>query len=152
MVARGCLGEYFSLTDENENAAASQGEALPPPTSQGIPPGARRIAALAGLLMIPTLVGGFQLSGIAGVVGVAAGGLLALANFWIVARIVVKLTSGEEVAPAILIGRLFAKFIGLGAAVGVLVMVVEVDPIGLVLGLSVVVAAVIAASVLSWVI
>jgi hypothetical protein len=102
--------------------------------------------------MIPTLVGGFQLSGIAGVVGVAAGGLLALANFWIVARIVVKLTSGEEVAPAILIGRLFAKFIGLGAAVGVLVMVVEVDPIGLVLGLSVVVAAVIAASVLSWVI
>ncbi len=137
--------------DEHENAAARPGEALPPPTSQGIPPGARRIAALAGLLLVPTIVGGFQLSGVPGAVGVVAGGLLALANFWVLARIVVKLTSGEEVPPAILIGRLFAKFAGLAAVLGVLVLVVEVDPIGLLLGLSVVVAAVIAASVLSWV-
>jgi len=101
--------------------------------------------------MIPTIVGGFQLSGVPGATGVAAGGLLALANFWVLARIVVKLTSGEEVAPAILIGRLFAKFVGLAAVLGVLVLVVEIDPIGLLLGLSVVVVAVIAASVMSWV-
>jgi hypothetical protein len=101
--------------------------------------------------MLPAIVGGHQLSGIDGAIGVAVGGVIALANFWVLARIVVKLTSGEDVPPALLIGRLFAKFTGIGVVLGVLILVVEVDPLGLLLGLSVVVAAVIAASVMSWV-
>ncbi len=137
--------------DEHETAAERPGEAFPPPTSKGIPPGARRIVALAGLLLIPTTVGGWQMSGAPGAAGVVVGGLIALANFWVLARIVVNMTSGEEVPPAVLLGRLFAKFVGLGVGLGVLILVVEVDAIGLLLGLSVVVAAVVAASVLSWV-
>ena len=102
--------------------------------------------------MIPAVVGGHQLSGLDGAIGVFVGGVLALVNFWVLARIVVKLTSGEEVAPAIMIGRLFAKFAGIGAVLGVLILTVEVDPLGLLIGLSVVVVAIIASSVLSWVV
>lgn len=139
------------MTEEHDTAVDRPGEALPPPVSEGIPPGARRIAALAGLLLVPTIVLGHQLGGMEGATGVTIGGLLALANFWVLARIVVKLTSGEEVAPATLVGRLMVKFGGLGVALAVLVMVLEVDPLGLLLGLSVLIVAIVVAQLLSWV-
>ena len=61
------------------------------------------------------------------------------------------MTAGEDVPPAILVGRLFAKFTGLGLLLGVLVLVVEVDPMGLLIGLSVIVLAVMASTLMSWV-
>jgi len=117
------------------------GQTLPPPVSRGIPQGARRIAILAAVLLAIAIAGSWLTLGPASAVGAAAGGLLALANFWLLSRLVVRVTSGDDVHWAPLLGRLLFKLALLGFALWVMLVPLGLDFLGVVAGLSVVVAA-----------
>jgi hypothetical protein len=117
-------------------------QALPLPTTEGITAGARRLLFLSGLLLVPASVGAWFVGGLPTVVGVALGGGIALVNFWLLARLVVKSTSGVQTSAGSLVARLTVKFglVGLLLALGVLAF--GIDGFGLLLGLSVTFAAV----------
>lgn len=117
------------------------GQALPPPVTRGIPLGARRIGMLAGLLLAIAVAGSWLALGPASALGAAAGGTLALANFWMLSRLVVKVTSGEDVHWGPLLGRLLFKLALLGVALWLILVPLALDFLGVVAGLSVVVAA-----------
>ena len=107
---------------------------------------------MAALLVVPTTVGAFTLWGGESAVGVLAGGAIALVNFWLLARLVVKTTTGEDMEAGALIGNLFLKLGLLGLSVGIALLVFEVDGIGFVLGVSVIFVSVIVVTVAEWVV
>ena len=115
------------------------GEGLPEPVTRGIPRGGRTVLILAALLLVPTAVGGGTLGSPKVAVGVLCGGLLALGNFWLLARMVVQLTTGDDKRVAPLLSRLLTKLAILGACLYALVVWAELDVVGLLLGLSVVI-------------
>ena len=117
-------------------------ERLPPPTVDGIPVGARRLSFLAALLLLPMAVAGALFGGSATLLAVAVGGALALANFWLLSRLVVVSTGGVQRSASALLVRLMAKFGFLGLVLGTAVLGLGLDPFGLLLGLSVVFLAV----------
>jgi len=77
--------------------------------------------------------------GIEVAVGALLGGALALGNFWLLGRTVVQLTSGEELAVAPLLVRLFSKLAVLGVCLFALIVLAKVHVGGLLIGLSVVI-------------
>lgn len=79
--------------------------------------------------------------------GVLGGGVLGLVNFWLLARIVVK-TTGDEMSAGALAGRLFAKFAILGGVLGLLILFLRLDPVGLLLGLGVIFPAILLGSLM----
>ncbi|MEE2827828.1 MAG: ATP synthase subunit I [Myxococcota bacterium] len=115
------------------------GEGLPEPVRKGIPRGGRSVLILAALLLIPTAVGAGTLGSPKVAVAVLCGGLLALGNFWLLARMVVQLTTGDDKRVSPLLVRILTKLAILGAWLYVLIVGAELDVVGLLLGLSVVI-------------
>jgi hypothetical protein len=139
-----------SLESRDGNEPDRRGEKLPPPITEGIPREARRVALLAALLILPTAVAGFTLGGVPRCAGVVAGGSVAVVNFWLLARIVVKTTAGPEGGVGAVMGRLAVKFGLLAGSLALLVAGLRLDAVGVLLGLSVVFAGVILSQVVEW--
>ncbi len=116
----------------------SSGDFLPAPTTRGIPAGARRVVLLAALLALPTTAGVALSIGTSMAVGVLAGALLALGNFWVLSRLVVKATAETDVHWGTLTARLLLKFSVLGFALFLLIVLLAVDVLGIAIGLSLV--------------
>ena len=126
------------------------GEKLPPPVSKGIPREARQVAVFAALLLLPAAVAGHSLGGLERGVGVLAGGAVAIANFWLLARIVVKTTAAQEGGVGGVLGRLAVKFGLLAGSLALLVLGLQADAIGVLMGLSVIFAGVLLSQVVDW--
>ena len=118
---------------------SATGEALPRPVSGGLTRGTRNVLILAGLLLIPTAVGCGMLQGLNSAIAAVVGGALGLGNFWLLGRVIVQVTAGDELAAGPLLARLLTKLVVLGAILYMLIAYVEIDGIGLVAGLSVVI-------------
>jgi len=134
------------LETRNGTLPESNGEALPPPVSRGLPHGARRIAFLALLLLVPATVGGFLLGGSSVGLGALAGGVIAIGNFVLLSVFVVKTTSGAETSMGTMMVGLLMKLAGVGVSLGAVVLLIRWDPLGVLLGISVIFPAVILAS------
>lgn len=115
----------------------TSGEKLPPPVSRGIPRGARRVVILSALLLIPGFAAAWLIIGAATALGLVAGGLLSIANLWILSRLVVKSTALHDVHWTALTGQLLFKFALIGACLWALVVPLSIDIFGLLVGLSV---------------
>jgi len=118
---------------------------FPAPMGRGIPGGARRILLIATSLLLPMLLASYLYSGVPMALGVFGGGVLALINFWLLARIVVKTTGGEMQGSA-LFGRLFVKYLILAASLGVVILLLRLDSLGLILGVGVIFPAILLGS------
>ncbi len=117
-------------------------QALPRPVTEGIPVGARRIGFLALLLVVPAALAGAAVGGLWGAGSVVVGGLISLLNFWVLSRLVVMTTSPDDLSTGKLVFQLMSKLGVLGLLIGGAVFGLGLDPVGLVLGLGVTVAAV----------
>jgi hypothetical protein len=114
---------------------------LPSPTPEGIPLGARRIGILAALLLGVATAGAWSTLGFDAAVGAAAGGTLALGNFWLLARFVVSVTADEEVFWGVVLTRLMVKLALVAVCLWVILIPLALNFVGVVIGLSVIVAA-----------
>jgi hypothetical protein len=76
------------------------------------------------------------------------GGALGLGNFWLLGRLVVQVTSGDELAVGPLLGRLLSKLAVLGICLYALIAWADIHGLGLVAGLSVVVVSTMLSQVL----
>jgi len=136
------------LKNEDGTPPKETGEALPTPVSTGVPPGTRNIAILAAALLLPTTVGCGMLLGTKAAIASLAGGALGLGNFWLLGRLVVQVTSGDELAIGPLLGRLLSKLALLGLCLYALIVWGGIDGLGLVAGLSVVIVSTMLSQVL----
>jgi len=114
---------------------------LPSPTTEGIPLGARRIGILAALLLAVSVAGTWMVQGADAAGGAAAGGIVALVNFWLLSRFVVSVTANEEVHWGVLLTRLMFKLGLLGVCLWVMLVPLALNVLGVLIGLSVVVVA-----------
>lgn len=117
-------------------------KALPPPVSGIVPIGARRIAFVAALLMVPATIAGYSIGGSLTAASVVFGGATALVNFWFLARLVVVTTSSEDLSTGKLVFKLMGKLAALGVLIALAIFAMQLDAFGLLLGLGVVFAAV----------
>tara|TARA_B100000029_G_scaffold258930_1_gene255587 strand:+ start:2082 stop:2504 length:423 start_codon:yes stop_codon:yes gene_type:complete len=136
------------LTDKDEIALEDGGEKLPLPVTGGLPRGAGRVAALSALLLVPAVAAFWLTDRQDTAVGILGGGIVAIGNFWFLARIVVVATGRETMEIGAMMGRLFAKFLVLGASLGFLVLVLRLDGFGVLLGVGVVFPAIVLASLM----
>jgi len=136
------------LTDKDEIALGDSGEKLPPPVTRGLPRGAGRVAGLSTLLLVPAVAAFWLMDRQDTAVGILGGGVVAIVNFWFLARIVVLATTAEAVDLGSMMGRLFAKFLVLGGSLGFLVLVLHLDGFGVLLGVGVVFPAIVLASLM----
>ena len=132
----------MSSQEDDPLHAAAAPQALPQPVSEGLPPGARRIAFLASLLIVPSAFAGLAVGGPHVALSAVVGGLIALINFWFLSRLVVATTSSQDLSTSKLLIRLMSKLAVLGVLLAVAVFALSLDPVGLLLGLTVVFAAV----------
>jgi len=127
------------LKNEDGTPPTETAEALPQPVSAGLPRGTRNIAILAAALLLPTTVGCGLALGMKAAIGALVGGVLGLGNFWLLGRLVVQVTTGDELAVGPLLGRLLSKLAVLGICLYVLIAWASIDGLGLIAGLSVVI-------------
>lgn len=132
------VGGFVSTQEDDPLHAAVAPQALPQPVTEGLPPGARRIAFLAGLLIAPATLVGAGVGGVPMAASVLAGGAIALVNFWLLSRLVVATTSSEDLSTGRLMLRLMSKLAVLGILLAVAVFGLGLDPVGLLLGLGVI--------------
>ncbi len=130
-----------SLNDLDENRAEAGYH--PPPVSAGVPAGAKAVTFLSALLLLVMAAAGGLWRGAEMAAAVLISGLVAIGNFWLLARIVVKTTSRDDAGVGALVGPLLAKFGLLGVSLGLLALVFRMDPMGLLLGVGVVFPAII---------
>lgn len=119
-----------------------EGVSHAPPVRTGLTPDARRIALLATLLVAPATVFAGTVRGSEAAIGALGGGLLAVVNFLALSRMVVALTGGEPAGLATALLALFGKLALVGVTLGVLVLGLGLDGLGVLLGVSVVFGAV----------
>ena len=134
----------------SENAAKlsdTATEALPRPVRNGIPAGSWEIMGLAALLLIPAISGAWLLADVSMAVAVLGGGMVALANFWLLSRIVVKATSGP-INGSQLLGRMLSKFLLLVISLGVVVLLLRLNALGVLLGVGTIFPAIILGSLM----
>jgi len=136
------------LKNEDGTPPNETGEALPSPVSDGLPKGTRNIAILAAALLLPTAVGCSLMLGSNAAIASLIGGALGLGNFWLLGRLVVQVTSGDDLAVGPLLGRLLSKLAVVGLCLYALIAWVGIDGLGLVAGLSVVVVSTMLSQVL----
>ncbi len=139
-----------SLESRDGNEPDRTGEKLPPPVTEGIPSDARRVAFLAALLLVPAAAAGYTFGGFERGVGVISGGVVAVVNFWLLARIVVKTTTEQDGGVGGVLGRLAVKFGLLAGSLALLVLGLRLDALGVLVGLSVIFAGVILSQVVEW--
>ena len=81
------------------------------------------------------------------VLGIMAGGLIAMTNYHLLARTLrTSLRSPQPASPRMIIAKYYLRFIASGIIIFLLVAGHCVDPLGLFVGLSVVVASIVAAT------
>jgi len=137
------------LSGTNGMALPRSGDPLPAPVVRGIPAGARAVVILTAILIAPAAIAAGLTLGSPSALGVLGGGLVGLVNFWVLSRLVVKATSGEDdVHWATLSARLFFKFALLGACLWALIVPLQLEFLGVVLGLSLVMFAAIGSQVI----
>lgn len=139
-----------SLESRDGNEPDRAGEKLPPPISEGIPREAARVVFIGALLLIPAAVAGYALGGMSRSFGVLTGGAVALVNFWLLARIVVKTTAAEDTGVGGVLGRLAVKFGLLAGTLALLVLGLRLDALGVLVGLSVIFFGVLLSQVVEW--
>jgi len=103
---------------------------------------------LSAVLLIPTVAAFWLTDRQDTATGILGGGIVAIVNFWFLARIVVVATAGEGLELGSMMGRLLAKLLVLGASLGFLVMVLHLDGFGVLLGVGVVFPAIVLASLM----
>jgi|GEM_PF-1590358 len=135
-------GSFMSSDEDDRVHALAAPQPLPQPVTQGVPSGARRIAFLATLLTAPAMLAGWTVGGMAMAGSVLFGGLLSLVNFWLISRLVVSTTSSDDLSPGQLVFQLMAKLAVFGLLLALAVFGLGLDPMGLLLGLGVLFAAV----------
>lgn len=127
------------MKNEDGPSPTETAEALPQPVTVGLPRGTRNIAILAAALLLPTTVGCGIALGTKAAIASLAGGALGLGNFWLLGRLVVQVTTGDELAVGPLLGRLLSKLAVLGLCLYALIAWAGIDELGLMAGLSVVI-------------
>ena len=113
-------------------------EGFPAPIVDGIPVGARRVVFLGALLALPVGVAAFSFGGTSSLASAVVGAALALVNFWLLSRLVVVSTAQRALSASALLARLMGKFALVGVALASAVLLFGLEPLGLLLGLSVV--------------
>jgi hypothetical protein len=136
------------LKNEDGTPPNETAEALPQPVSAGVPRGTRNIAILAAALLLPTTVGCGMALGTKAAIASLVGGALGLGNFWLLGRLVVQVTSSDELAVGPLLGRLLSKLGVLGFCLYALIAWADIDELGLLAGLSVVIVSTMLSQVL----
>ena len=104
--------------------------------------GIRSITAVAGVLWILAMAAGFALGGLDLAAGVSLGGALALVNFWMLGRSVTRLVTNagrEDRAGSV---WTVVRWVVLGISLMVSLWALQVNPLGLLVGLTVVVTAI----------
>ncbi len=129
------------------NAVIEPPELLPEPLTSGIPTAARDILTLASYLLVPITGAAWFFGDMSMSFAVLGGGLVALANFWLLSRIVVKTTSGE-LNGGLLFGRMLSKFALLVVSLGVVVWLFQLAPLGVLLGVGTIFPAILLGSLL----
>ena len=79
--------------------------------------------------------------------GVLGGGLVALANFWLLSRIVVD-TTGGDLKGSVLFGRMFAKFVLLALSLGIVIVLFRLDALGVLIGVGTIFPAILLGSLI----
>jgi hypothetical protein len=135
------------VSNDGAEAAIQDSETITASEAKGIPRGARRILAIAVCLLLPTLVAAQLYAGSAMALGVLGGGVVALVNFWFLARIIVR-TTGGEMQGSTLFARLLVKYLMLAASLGVVILLFRLDSLGLMIGVGVIFPAIMIGSLL----
>ncbi len=122
------------------------GPSVPPPdpVELGSDPrrGVRAIAAVAGALWLLALAGGYALGGLDVAAGVSLGGALALANLWMLERSVLRLLTSAGQDDRRGAAWTVVRWVAIGVTLMVALWAFDVDPLGLLVGLTVVVTAI----------
>jgi hypothetical protein len=138
------------LESRDGNEPDRAGEKLPLPVAEGLPLEARRVALIAALLVLPAAIAGHSFGGLDRAGGVFAGGAVAVVNFWLLARIVVKTTVRQDEGVGVVMGRLAVKFGLLAGSLILLILGLQLDTVGVLVGLSVIFAGVLLSQVVEW--
>ena len=110
--------------------------------------GARAIVIAAAVLWAVAIGVGFALSDLDFAVGTAIGGALVLVNFQLMARVTARTLGLAPPKPQLGAVITALRWTGTGAALMVALWIVDVDPAGLLVGLSVVVVGILVAAAL----
>jgi hypothetical protein len=121
------------LPEHGTQAVLESPELLPDPLRRGIPAGARDVLVFAAFLLVPITVAAILLADLAMGLSVLGGGFVALANFWLLSRIVVN-TTGGELNGGVLFGHMMSKFVLLVASLGLVIVLLRLDAIGVLVG------------------
>ena len=121
------------MPEHGTQAVLESPELLPDPIRTGIPAGARDVLVFASLLLVPITVGAILFADLAMGLSVLGGGLVALANFWLLSRIVVN-TVGGDLNGGVLFGHMMSKFVLLVASLGLVIVLLRLDAIGVLVG------------------
>ncbi|MCK6526634.1 ATP synthase subunit I [Myxococcota bacterium] len=105
--------------------------------------GPRRIGALIALLTVAGTAVGFAAGRPGLATGLLAGGALSFVNFWLLARIALRVVRGPSGGTGALMVRLGVKYGVLAGCVALFLWVFHLDVPGLLIGLSLVLPAVI---------
>jgi hypothetical protein len=131
-----------SLQSQEETSGSPSGEPLPEPVRSGLTPGSQRLVVLAALLVLPAVTAAGTLKGWSGAAGAAGGGTLAVLNLVALSRLVVAVTGQGEPSLTLTMLGLVGKLALVGGTLAALVFGLRVEPIGVLLGVSVVFGAV----------
>lgn len=135
------------MREDDTITTPTTSEALPAPVAEGVPPEIRRMVILALLLTVPATVGSFAWWGLSGALGALVGAGIAVPSFWMVGRAVVKLTAQEGAGAGRAVAAIVVKLLLLLAMTGTAVLLLQVDALGLLVGASVVVVAIVLATI-----
>lgn len=103
------------------------------------------------ILLVATTAAGLALAHVDVALGIAAGGLIVTINFHLLARTLKKSLRPPHLAPHHrIIAKYYLRFVASGMVVFVLMAGRRVDPLGLIIGLSVVVASILTATALEF--
>ena len=103
------------------------------------------------MLLVATTVAGLALAHVDFALGIAAGGLIVTINFHLLARTLKKSLRPPHLAShQSIIAKYYLRFIASGAVIFMLIAGHCVDPLGLFIGLSVVVASIFTATALEF--
>lgn len=135
------------MPEHGTQAVLESPELLPDPLRSGIPAAARDILVFATFLLIPVTTGAILIANAAMGLAVLGGGLVALANFWLLSRIVVN-TTGGALNGGVLFGHMVSKFVLLLVSLGFVIVLLRLDPIGVLVGVGTIFPAILLGSLI----
>ena len=135
------------MPEHSAQAVVDSPELLPAPLSSGIPAAARDILIIAMFMLVPVVATAALIADVQMGFGVLGGGLVALANFWLLSRIVVD-TTGGDLKGSVLFGRMFAKFVLLALSLGMVIVLFRLDALGVLIGVGTIFPAILLGSLI----